>query len=334
DNSSNNDNGRLQFYFYSKVKQERREIRRLGNIMGLAVLAFVVVQMLSSFILLSNKAVYEKYTNSSVFQNSFSIICVELLAVVLPFAVMALVNKKKYVAELVPSEKIGFGKTCLWVGFGMLCCIAANYIVSILSAFVNAMGFELTQSDVLEPENAFACVILVVSTAVVPAVCEEFAMRCCALGLLKKYGKAFGVVAVSIVFGLLHGNVIQFIFATLVGIILGFVTVKTNSIVPSVLIHGFNNGMSAFASVLVFCFGNNYDNIATYICFGFWLVVGAISLIILALTKQLKFKLNNAPKEPYANTLSKKLGAFISSPVLIISSLYLIFSVIESISKA
>lgn len=49
-------------------------------------------------------------------------------------------------------------------------------------------------------------------------------MRCCALGIVKKYGKAFGVVAVSIVFGLIHGNIIQFIFATLVGLILGYVT--------------------------------------------------------------------------------------------------------------
>lgn len=71
----------------------------------------------------------------------------------------------------------------------MLCCIIANYIVGIMMTISESMGYELTQSESPDPENIFACIIAALATAVVPAICEEFAMRCCSLGLLKNTAK-------------------------------------------------------------------------------------------------------------------------------------------------
>lgn len=302
--------------------------------MGACVLAFVLVQFIASAVLLMSERVYELYETSSIFQNSFGILFVELLAVALPFGVMAFLNRDKYKSTpLIPNKHIRFSDLSLWVGFGMLCCIAANYIVAIMMTLSESLGYELTQSDTLEPENLFACFIAAVSTAIVPAVCEEFAMRCCSLGLLRKYGKAFGVVAVSLVFGLLHGNLIQFVFATLVGLVLGFVTVKTDSIIPAVIIHGFNNGMSVVVLIAEYFFGTAVSENVSAGLFIFWIVVGIICAIILAAKHKLGFRFNK-PKQPFANTTLMKIGAFISSPVLIISSFYLIISVLLSIQRA
>lgn len=320
-------------YYQTKAKEERREIRKVGNMMGLCVIAFIVVQLVSSLLLMSSDSLYSLYMSSSVFQNSFGIIFVELLAVVMPFGIMALINKNKYESPLIPNKRMKFSSLCLWVGFGMLCCIAADYIVAVMMTVSESLGYELTQGETPDPENAFACVISALATAIVPAVCEEFAMRCCSLGLLKKYGKALGVVGVSLVFGLLHGNLIQFVFATLVGLILGFVTVKTDSIVPAVLIHGFNNGMSVLTLIVEYCFGTDASEYASTAVFVFWIAAGIVCTIILAVKRRLSFKLDKPETYPFANTTAKKIGAFISSPVLIISSLYLIFSVILSIQK-
>lgn len=324
---------RQNLYYRMKAKEERRQIRKVGNMMGLCVIAFLAVQMVSSFLLMSSDALYDLYMSSSVFQNSFGIIFVELLAVVLPFGIMALVNRNKYETPLIPNQRIPFSSLCLWVGFGMLCCIAANYVVAVMMTLSETLGYELTQGENPDPENIFACVISVLATAVVPAVCEEFAMRCCSLGLLKKYGKTLGVVGVSLVFGLLHGNLIQFVFATLVGLILGFVTVKTDSIVPAVLIHGFNNGMSVVSMLAEYFFGTDAGENASTVVFVFWIVAGIICTIVLAVKRKLSFKLDKKESYPFANTAAQKIGAFISSPVLIFSSLYLIFSVLLSIQK-
>ena len=320
-------------YYQMKAKEERRQIRKVGNMMGLCVIAFIVVQLVSSFFLMVSDTLYDLYMSSSVFQNSFGIIFVELLAVAVPFGIMALANKKNYETPLIPNKRLKFSSLCLWVGFGMLCCIAADYIVAVMMTVSESLGYELTQGETPDPENAFACIISALATAIVPAVCEEFAMRCCSLGLLKKYGKAVGVVGVSLVFGLLHGNLIQFVFATLVGLILGFVTVKTDSIIPAVLIHGFNNGMSVLSLIVEYCFGSEISDYSGTAVFVFWIVVGIACTVILAVKHRLSFKLDKPETYPFANTTAKKVGAFISSPVLIVSSLYLIFSVLLSIQK-
>ena len=91
--------------------------------------------------------------------------------------------------------------------------------------------------------------------------------------------------------------------------------------------------MSALASIFVLAFGEKANEISTYVFFGFWIAAGLISTVILAFQKKLSFKLDAKNREPYANSLGQKVGAFISSPVLIISSLYLIYCVIVSINK-
>ena len=101
-----------------------------------------------------------------------------------------------------------------------MCIRDSNYVVTLLLTLLNLVGFDLVSYDSLLPSSAFECVLLAVSTAVAPAVCEELAFRCCSLQFLRKNGKAFAVVASSMIFGLLHANVLQFIFATLVGCLL------------------------------------------------------------------------------------------------------------------
>ena len=125
----------------------------------------------------------------------------------------------------------------------------------------------------------------------------------------------------------------ELLTATLVGLILGFVTVKTDSVVPAVLIHAFNNGMSVLTLIVEYCFGTDASNYSGTAVFVFWIVAGIVSTVILAVKHHLSFKLDAPQATPFGNTTAKKLGAFLSSHVLILSSLYLIFSVLLSIKK-
>lgn len=317
-------------YYIEKAKLERKEIRRAGNAIGLAMTAYVIVQLIASVVLMSD-GLYDKYLSSPIFQASFNTIAVELCALVIPFGIMALINKKKYQSDLIPTEKISVGKICLWVGFGMLCCIGADYVVGILVVIFDSFGHTLTQPETAPPNTLFACIISFVSTAIVPALCEEFSLRCCSLGLVKKYGKGFGVFCVSLVFGLLHGNVIQLVFATLVGLILGYVTVKTDSIIPAVLIHAFNNGMAAAGDILVYAFGESADEYSTYAMFAFWFIVGVFCAAILAIKGQLKKEVKTVNYEPYSNSPLKKIATFFFVPGMIIPFLFLIFETMMSV---
>ena len=317
-------------YFIEKARLERKQIRKLGNIVGLAMTAYIFVQLAASFVL-GIKGIYDLYMSSPIFQICINILAIEVCAVAVPFGVMALLNKNKYESDLIPTEKISAGKVVVWVGFGMICCVLADYVVGFMMTIFNSFGHELVQPETAPPNTLFACIISFVGTAIVPALCEEFALRCCSLGLLKKYGKAFGVVCVALVFGVLHGNLIQLVFATLVGLIMGFVTVKTNSIIPAVLIHLFNNGMAAIGEIIVYFFGDEADNYATVAMFGFWFVFGLICTFILAVKGELRKNYQNVQFVPFENSLAKKVATFFFVPGMIIPAIFFVVMTFASI---
>ena len=70
------------------------------------------------------------------------------------------------------------------------------------------------------------------------------------LTVLRRYGDAFGIFVSALLFGFLHGNFIQTPFAFIVGLVLGYVTVYTGSMLPAMIIHFLNNTVSILMSYL------------------------------------------------------------------------------------
>ena len=86
--------------------------------------------------------------------------------------------------------------------------------------------------------------------AIIPALAEEFAFRGIVMGMLKKYSGALALIVSSAIFGLMHGNIVQIPFAFCGGLVFGFIALKTNSLLPGILIHFFNNGISVTLDIL------------------------------------------------------------------------------------
>jgi len=81
--------------------------------------------------------------------------------------------------------------------------------------------------------------------AVAPAICEELAFRGFILSGLRHLGHKWGaIVLASVFFGLTHFMLQQSIAACVVGIVIGYVAVKTGSIFPGMLYHCVHNGSS------------------------------------------------------------------------------------------
>lgn len=310
-----------QYLLFNQKKQEKRDIRAISFTMGCAIIAYLVLQNVLAY-LLYYFDLYDLYENSPVFSYSFYVFAVAFLSVLVPFGIMALVNKKRYSYPAIPKTPVKPLNGAAWIGFGMGCCIIANFAVSYIIAIINTItGRELSQSEMTEPNSVFSCVLLVICLAVMPGICEELAMRCFSLQLLRKYGKGFAVFAVSIVFGLLHGNVVQFIFAFLVGMVLGFVTVKTDSIVPAMFIHAFNNGMSVVQYIVKYAAGENWANRSTVAVYVFWFVAAIASVVYLLVKKQ--FKLDKNEKPQTVLSFGERFSAFLF-PWMIVPFLSLI----------
>ena len=295
-------------------KQQRSELVKVGFVLGGAIIFYLFLQTFWVMILKS-LGLMNLYNDSTMFKYAFNIVAVDLLALFPAFGIAALILRRNFTGELFPAKKVGALKGSAWVFFGMGCTILANYFVSIMMVFVkNVLGYELTQNDLGTSNDPLTCIIMIVATVFAPAIFEEFAFRCCTLGALKKYGKSFAVFMVSIIFGLIHGNVIQFVFAFLVGLILAYITVQTDNVVLAIIIHGLNNGRSAVNDIISTVTDEKTANTVTVIIMIILAVLAVASLIYLLITRS--FKYEKKIKSLYDNNFGTKLACMIPGMII------------------
>jgi sodium transport system permease protein len=81
--------------------------------------------------------------------------------------------------------------------------------------------------------------------AVMPAICEELAFRGFIFGgLVRNNSPVRAVLVTAFMFGISHGVLQQSISATFMGILLGWIALRTGSVLPGILIHFSNNALS------------------------------------------------------------------------------------------
>ncbi|WP_425614536.1 ABC transporter permease subunit/CPBP intramembrane protease [Anatilimnocola sp. NA78] len=90
---------------------------------------------------------------------------------------------------------------------------------------------------------------LILLVAVVPAICEELAFRGFILSGLRRLGHKWTAIAIcSVLFGVAHGLLQQSLAATVVGMIIGYIAVKTNSLLPAIGYHFVHNSLGVLNS--------------------------------------------------------------------------------------
>ena len=245
-------------------------------------------------------------------------IAYSLLLFTIPYFIMAKATKQP-LSSLVTYR---WKKPALSASFIMLALGAAMIINVLTNTFVNlveSFGFDTSMPEIEVPRDPVGAILFVVAITVVPAVVEEFAFRGVIMGSMKKYGSGFAVIASSVLFGLMHGNIVQIPFATALGLVLGYVTVMTGSIVPAMIIHFLNNLVAAAESVLsAFC-APWVDELATGLCFIIYLILGVAGLIMICKRYKKPF---GAIKEKSAMTIGESVRAALASGGFITSYIY------------
>jgi sodium transport system permease protein len=124
--------------------------------------------------------------------------------------------------------------------------------VAILSEWIIPVPqhvLDLLRKSVLSLDQRHGYLVTLVLVAVGPAVCEEALFRGPILrGLGSRLGPAAAIVTTAVLFGLFHLDIYRVIPATLLGILLGYLAHKTDSIVPAMLAHFCNNAILVTAA--------------------------------------------------------------------------------------
>lgn len=127
------------------------------------------------------------------------------------------------------------------------------YLSGILGYFssevFSAFGIEINSSGNL-PVTGIGLAVYALYTCIVAPVTEELFYRGMLLRTFSKSSQRFGIFSTALMFGLGHGNIHQFILGFIVGIFLAHITLKHNSIIPSITVHVVLNTMTVALSML------------------------------------------------------------------------------------
>jgi membrane protease YdiL (CAAX protease family) len=93
----------------------------------------------------------------------------------------------------------------------------------------------------------FIAFFLVV-TLLAPAV-EELTYRGLGISLLEPWGAALAIIVTGVLFGAAHGLVVGFPVLAFFGIVVGWLRVRTDSVLPGIVLHATFNGIALIAAI-------------------------------------------------------------------------------------
>ena len=205
------------------------------------------------------------------------------LANVVILGIFYLVRRKEFTKN--PEAKVtpkiilgGFAVTVMW-----------NLVISLIDTFtLNKLSVPLSGETI---PAGFGLIFI----AVLPAVMEEFAFRKVIFGLMRKHGFWPAAVLSSVIFGLMHQNILQGVFAFGMGIIFCCVYEKTGRIWVTMLLHFANNALSVVLPHLPV-----YGGYGQLIEAGLGLV-SAVVLAVLLIKNRNRLPRISVPKEWFFN---------------------------------
>lgn len=195
--------------------------------------------------------------------------------------------------------------------------VACCFPIATFASLVTQLFFTNNTAKVINSFMSLPLIVLILITAVTPAICEEITMRGVVLSGYKNVDIKKAAIMNGLIFGLFHMNPDQFLYAFALGIIFAYIVNITNSIFSTMIAHFTFNGTQTVMAWLVTKFSpilnqgtktNAEASFSQYslqlkvvfLSFSFAFAAGSIVLVVLLL-KLLKSVNKDKIAEKYGN---------------------------------
>lgn len=187
-------------------------------------------------------------------------------------------------AKLKPKEGLNYrGTKPVNFALAAIMAIPAIVVAAILGQLINTL-FPISESyleamgKVLSGDgNSIWLTIFIV--AVLPGICEETMFRGYIINGFRKYGFWAAAITSGVLFGVFHMDMFRLLPASLLGIYLGYMLLKTNSIYLTMFAHFLNNGIA----ILLANYGDKLpfmNVISDGENFRYWVIIPALALFV------------------------------------------------------
>ena len=225
----------------NRLKTLKNTYSKAGLTMFLGIVAVYAVQIILSVVLnyFIDVGTIEKgniYVNLLLSFLPMYVVC---------FPVMFLLMKK--LPAKVPSvEKMGEKR---FIAFLVMCfpiMYAGNLVGNILSAILSGGQAENGLIDIISTLNPLTIITIVI----IAPIFEELFFRKFIIDRTVKYGEKTAILFSGLCFGMFHMNLFQFFYAFGLGLIFGYIYVKTGKVIYSTIMHMIINFIGSVVSML------------------------------------------------------------------------------------
>lgn len=269
----------------------RRSVKRDGSIIGFSMLLYVTIARAVDIVwrFIGKEAALEGISNMAerdkAYHEFFDSVekqgVTPIIGVLLGISFLFLLFLKRGThKELFRREEtLPFGSFAgmLSVFFGSQLVFQGGFIL--IETILNTIGYSAFASM----KNAAAgstTLSMFLYVGIIGPVVEELVFRGFVMRALEKHGKVLAIVVSALLFGLMHANIPQSIFAVFSGLILGYAAMRY-SIVWSIALHILNN--LVFGDLMTWAISGLSETLQIIVCYavmGIFFVIGLIVLIV------------------------------------------------------
>lgn len=186
--------------------------------------------------------------------------------------------------KLFGSPKLGAADIALGVLGALGIQAFSMFAQSIVTSITGITGVNEQTSEMMSFGNDQVMnIIMLVYFVLIAPITEELLVRGFVLNALAPVDRKFALVASALLFGLMHGNFNQMFNGFILGLILGYIALKSGSVITSMIMHIILNANAMFAAYVYEykMYESAGETAYTYemIHFAVLLVIGIVALV-------------------------------------------------------
>ena len=217
---------------------ERKSHKRIFSKLGFAFLAYLLTSQLVSI----GAGYAIGMLAPQLFNNrEFVLILSAAIQYIVAFPIFYLCMRSIPQQAPAISSKIGFKRLWKFLVVSMLFMYVGSYISSFLMARIELILGRTPENSVdtiLDSTNIIVSILIV---GIIGPIFEELMFRKLIIDRLNPYGEVVAILLPSVIFGLFHGNLYQFFYAFLIGVVFSYIYLKTGKIIYTMGLHIFIN---------------------------------------------------------------------------------------------
>ena len=236
-----------------KSYENQDKAKKAYTVIGFAILAFTLANYVlgNSLVggVLAKIVAARKHTDLlSVFEDTtfgaaLSIISLYVIAFPICVLVMKFANDSR--CEIKANITINQYLRAIFMCFPVM--YSLSYFSNYLAARLSGGESENTLASVITSKNVLA----VIMVAFLAPTFEELIFRKLIMDRTRRYGELTSILLSSFLFGLIHCNVYQIFYAFALGLILGYVYMRTGNVILTIIMHVIVNSSSSIIYPLI-----------------------------------------------------------------------------------